>query len=116
VLGDLLVVAINDDASVRRLKGRGRPLQTLAARARVLAALAVVDLVVAFEADTPLETIVALRPEQLVKGADYADREVVGAEEVRGWGGAVELLPLIEGVSSSDLMHRIGRIAQSEES
>ncbi len=105
--GDVLVVAINDDASVRRLKGPERPWIPLVERARMVAALRVVDLLVPFADDTPLATIIALRPDVLVKGEDYAGRTVIGSKEVRSWGGRVQLLPLLEGYSTSDLIARI---------
>lgn len=100
-LGDRLVVGLNDDASVRRLKGESRPLQPLADRAAILAALRSVDLVVPFPEDTPLELITALRPDVLVKGGDYAPAEIVGAAEVMGWGGRVLTLPFVAGRSTS---------------
>ncbi len=110
LLGDVLIVGLNDDASVRRLKGAGRPLNTLDDRACLLAALKPVDLVVPFPEDTPLALILALRPDVLVKGGDYAADEIVGAHEVRGWGGRVRTIPFIEGHSTTSL---IGRIQQS---
>jgi D-beta-D-heptose 7-phosphate kinase/D-beta-D-heptose 1-phosphate adenosyltransferase len=106
--GDALVVGVNTDASVRRLgKGGERPLVPEADRARVLAALACVDCVVAFDQDTPRELIVALRPDVLVKGADYAPQAIVGAAEVEGWGGRVLRVPLVEGKSTTDLVRRL---------
>jgi D-beta-D-heptose 7-phosphate kinase/D-beta-D-heptose 1-phosphate adenosyltransferase len=108
-LGDLLVVGVNDDDSVRRLKGAGRPLVPLESRAGLLAALAAVDVVVPFAEDTPLETIRALRPVVLVKGADYEGEEVVGAAEVRAWGGELHLLPRVPGQSTTELARRIRR-------
>ncbi|RMG48686.1 MAG: D-glycero-beta-D-manno-heptose 1-phosphate adenylyltransferase [Acidobacteria bacterium] len=104
---DALVVAVNDDASVARLKGPGRPLVPLAERAELLAALEPVDLVVAFGEDDPLAVILALRPDVLVKGADWPESRIVGAREVRGWGGSVLRVPLEPGVSTSALVHRI---------
>jgi len=109
-LGDILIVGLNDDASVRRLKGVGRPLNTLADRACLLAALKPVDLVVPFPEDTPLALILALRPDVLVKGGDYAADEIVGACEVRGWGGQVTTIPFIEGHSTTSLISRIQQI------
>jgi D-beta-D-heptose 7-phosphate kinase/D-beta-D-heptose 1-phosphate adenosyltransferase len=99
--GDALVVGLNTDASVRRLKGPGRPVQPLRARAAVVAALRDVDLVVPFCEDTPLELIRALRPRVLVKGADYGAGEIVGAREVRAWGGQVVRVRLHVGSLSS---------------
>ncbi|HEX6101509.1 MAG TPA: D-glycero-beta-D-manno-heptose 1-phosphate adenylyltransferase [Alphaproteobacteria bacterium] len=105
---DRLVVGLNDDASVRRLKGAGRPVQPLASRAAVLGALAAVDLVVPFAEDTPLALIQAIRPDLLVKGADYREEEVVGAELVRGYGGEVRLAPLSPGHSTTATIARLG--------
>ena len=102
--GDRLVVALNTDASVRRLKGETRPVQDEAARARVIGALRCVDLVVLFEEDTPLELITALGPDVLVKGADYREDQVVGGEVVKARGGRVALVPLVAGRSTSALV------------
>ena len=102
------MVGLNDDASVRRLKGAGRPVQVLASRAAVLAALAAVDLVVAFAEDTPLALIEAIRPDLLVKGADYREDQVVGAELVRSYGGEVRLAPVRPGHSTTATLARIG--------
>ena len=106
--GAALVVGVNDDASVRRLgKGAGRPLVPEARRARVVAALGAVDCVVLFGADTPRELILALRPDVLVKGADYALDQIVGAAEVTEWGGRVVRVPLVEGHSTTRLAERL---------
>lgn len=104
---DRLVVALNDDASVRRLKGPGRPVQPLASRAALLGALAPVDLVVPFAEDTPLALIEAIRPDLLVKGADYREDQVVGADLVRSYGGEVRLAPLTPGHSTSATLLRV---------
>ncbi|MBM4269114.1 MAG: D-glycero-beta-D-manno-heptose 1-phosphate adenylyltransferase [Deltaproteobacteria bacterium] len=104
--GDALVVAVNSDRSVRGLKGPGRPVQTEAARAEVLAALEAVDHVVIFDAPTPLEVIVALEPDVLAKGADWALEDIVGAKEVRARGGKVERIPLVQGQSTTRLIER----------
>ncbi|MDE2516734.1 MAG: D-glycero-beta-D-manno-heptose 1-phosphate adenylyltransferase [Rhodospirillales bacterium] len=104
---DRLVVGLNDDASVRRLKGADRPVQSAAARAAVLSGLGSVDLVSVFEEDTPEALIEALRPDLLVKGADYAPDQVVGAEAVRGWGGRVMLATLLEGYSTTATVAKI---------
>lgn len=103
---DRLVVGLNTDASVARLKGPARPVNPLADRAAVLAALAAVDAVVGFEEDTPLELIRALRPEVLVKGSDYTIDRVVGAELVQGWGGEVVLVDLLPGRSTTAILAR----------
>ena len=106
--GAALVVGVNGDTSVRRLgKGPGRPLVPDAQRARVLAALAAVDCVVLFDEDTPRELILALRPDVLVKGADYALDQIVGAAEVAGWGGRVVRVPLVEGSSTTAVARRL---------
>ncbi len=104
---DRLVVGLNSDASVRRLKGPTRPVQPEAARAAVLASLAAVDLVCVFNEDTPLELIAALHPELLVKGADYAVEDVVGHEMVEGWGGRVMLAQLLPGHSTTATVARL---------
>ncbi len=101
------MVGLNSDASVRRLKGPARPVQPEAARAAVLASLASVDLVVVFEEDTPEETLEALRPDLLVKGADYRLNEVVGADLVQGWGGKVWLAELLDGHSTTATVERM---------
>ena len=105
--GDRLVVGINTDNSVRALKGPERPIIREADRARVLAALAAVDAVVLFDAPTPLDLITTLRPDVLVKGADYTEDGVVGAAEVRSWGGTVVLVPLTEQRSTSSIVRKI---------
>jgi D-beta-D-heptose 7-phosphate kinase/D-beta-D-heptose 1-phosphate adenosyltransferase len=105
---DRLIVGVNSDRSVRALKGEGRPVNELESRALVLAGLASVDLVAPFDEDTPLDLIRAARPDVLVKGADYAESEVVGGDLVRGWGGEVRLAPLIEGYSTTAAIRRMG--------
>jgi len=108
--GDLLVVGINDDASVRRLKGEKRPIFPLAERLEVLAALECVDYVVPFHEDTPLQLIQALgKIDVLVKGGDYAPGEVVGRKEVEEWGGKLCLFRLAGDYSSSALIDKIVR-------
>jgi D-beta-D-heptose 7-phosphate kinase / D-beta-D-heptose 1-phosphate adenosyltransferase len=104
---DRLVVGLNSDASVRRLKGADRPVQPAAARAAVLASLAGVDLVTVFDEDTPEALIDGLRPDLLVKGANYALDQVVGAEMVRGRGGRVMLVELLSGHSTNAMVERI---------
>lgn len=108
-LGDRLLVGLNSDASVRRLKGEGRPVQPVEDRAYLLASLAAVDAVTVFDEDTPAGLIEALLPDVLVKGADYDEEEVVGREAVREAGGEVRLLPLEAGRSTSILLDRIRR-------
>jgi len=105
--GHRLVVGLNTDASVRRLKGPERPLIGQADRARVLAALAAVDVVVLFNQDTPLTLIKQLRPNVLAKGADYLEEQVVGAAEVKSWGGQVALVSLVENRSTTSIIARM---------
>lgn len=104
---DLLVVGLNTDASVRSLKGEGRPVNAEAARAMVLAGLQAVDYVTLFGEETPLELIQALRPDVLVKGADYRREEVVGASFVETYGGRVHLAPLREGYSTTRIIQKL---------
>ncbi|MEO5364354.1 MAG: bifunctional D-glycero-beta-D-manno-heptose-7-phosphate kinase/D-glycero-beta-D-manno-heptose 1-phosphate adenylyltransferase HldE [Magnetococcus sp. DMHC-8] len=106
-LGRRLVVGLNTDRSVRALKGPTRPIIHETDRARVLAAMAAVDLVVLFDEATPLTLIRALQPDILAKGADYSEDQVVGGAEVKGWGGRVALVPLVAGRSSSRIVERI---------
>lgn len=108
-LGDALVVGVNTDASVRRLKGPSRPLVAQADRALVLAALAAVDAVSLFDEDTPLELVRALRPDVLVKGGDYGIEGIVGREVVEGDGGEVRALAFREGYSTTALLERLRR-------
>jgi D-beta-D-heptose 7-phosphate kinase/D-beta-D-heptose 1-phosphate adenosyltransferase len=105
---DRLVVGLNSDAGVRRLKGAGRPVQPEAARAAMLASLASVDLVTVFDEDTPEAVITALHPDLLVKGANYALDQVIGGDLVRGWGGRVVLVDLVTGHSTTATVERIG--------
>ena len=108
--GDVLIVGLNSDASARRLgKGSDRPVVPEADRARVLAALAAVDCVVLFDADTPLELIRRLKPDVLVKGADYAPEAIVGAKDVEGWGGRVVRVPLVNNKSTTELLKHLRR-------
>jgi D-beta-D-heptose 7-phosphate kinase/D-beta-D-heptose 1-phosphate adenosyltransferase len=104
---DRLIVALNTDASVKRLKGPTRPLQNEMARATVMASMAPVDLVTLFDEDTPLEMIQALRPDVLVKGSDYTIEQVVGGDLVQGWGGKVVLVTLREGHSTTGTIRRM---------
>lgn len=104
--GDRLIVGINSDASVSRLKGPSRPIVPEHARAAVLAALEAVDAVVVFDEPTPLELMIALRPDVIVKGGDYVADEIVGAAEVRSWGGHVKIVPFVGGFSTSALIAR----------
>jgi D-beta-D-heptose 7-phosphate kinase/D-beta-D-heptose 1-phosphate adenosyltransferase len=106
-MGDLLLVGINSDASTRRLKGPSRPVQPERDRAEILAALECVDYVVSFDQDTPLALIERLKPDVLVKGADWPVAEIVGREVVEGTGGRVATISYVEGASTSALIVRI---------
>jgi D-beta-D-heptose 7-phosphate kinase/D-beta-D-heptose 1-phosphate adenosyltransferase len=105
--GDLLVVALNSDASVRALKGNTRPVQPLAARSLILASLQAVDFVTVFEESTPMHLIQAIRPDVLVKGADYSKDEIVGAQFVESYGGRVHLATLHHGHSTTNIIERM---------
>ena len=106
-LGDRLVVALNTDQSVQRLKGPERPVVNESSRARVMAALQFVDLVVLFDEETPLELIEALKPDILVKGGDYTVETIVGADFVIARGGKVVPLPLVDGYSTTTFVNKI---------
>jgi D-beta-D-heptose 7-phosphate kinase/D-beta-D-heptose 1-phosphate adenosyltransferase len=105
---DALIVAINSDESTRRLKGPGRPVQSESDRADVLASLACVDGVVIFAEDTPLELILTVRPDLIVKGGDYSAEDVVGSTEAKSWGGKTKIVELLEGRSTTRLLERRG--------
>ena len=109
--GDHLVVGLNADASVRRLKGPERPVRSEAERAYVLAALACVDAVVVFEQDTPLELVRVLQPDVIVKGGDYTPETIVGADVVRARGGQVVVIPLTPGQSTTSIIEKLRRHA-----
>jgi D-beta-D-heptose 7-phosphate kinase/D-beta-D-heptose 1-phosphate adenosyltransferase len=104
---DYLIVGLNSDASVQRLKGPSRPINNTENRAIVLSNLAIVDLLVVFEEDTPLELIKALMPDILVKGGDYTIDQIVGAKEVIAGGGKVIINPIVEGYSTTGLIEKI---------
>jgi len=105
--GDVLVVGLNSDASVKRLKGPDRPVRSEGERAYVLAALEAVDAVTLFEQDTPLELVQLLQPDVIVKGGDYSPDTVVGANEVRARGGDVVIIPLTPGHSTTSTIDRL---------
>ncbi|HKS95576.1 MAG TPA: D-glycero-beta-D-manno-heptose 1-phosphate adenylyltransferase [Terriglobia bacterium] len=111
-LGDALVVAVNSDASVRALKGEGRPVQPEAERAEILAALRVVDLVTIFDDLTPRDVIRRMLPQVLVKGADWGPTEIVGREEVEAAGGRVVSIPVVRGFSTTALIERAASAGQ----
>ena len=105
-LGDALVVAINSDASVGRMKGPGRPIIPQKERAELLGGMEMVDFVCTFDEDTPLKAILQIRPDVLVKGADWT-ANIIGQVEVEGWGGKVVALPLIVGCSTTGIIERV---------
>jgi rfaE bifunctional protein nucleotidyltransferase chain/domain len=105
--GDVLVVGLNSDRSVRALKGPDRPVQRQEDRAEILAALRAVDYVVIFDEPTPIELILALRPDVLVKGEDWQEKDIVGADEVRSWGGRVVRASFVPGASTTGLIERM---------
>lgn len=106
-LGDVLIVGLNSDASVSRLKGPTRPLQNQNTRAEVLAAMQLVDAVVLFEEDTPLNLIETITPQVLVKGGDYIKEDIVGYNHVIQHGGTVEVIPLVEGHSTTEIERKL---------
>ena len=110
-LGDRLIIGLNSDASVSRLKGPHRPIQDLHTRQMMLASLEFVDAVVLFEEDTPLKLIMAILPDVLVKGGDYSPDTIVGSEEVRAVGGEVKVLSFIPGYSTSSIEDKIKKQA-----
>lgn len=111
-LGDILVVGINTDSSARRLKGPTRPINKLADRAVVLAALEAVDQIVNFGEPTPIKLITTIKPDILVKGAEYKKRDIVGAKEVESWGGQVVRVPMRRGLSTTAVMRKVARTSK----
>ena len=103
---DYLIVGLNSDDSVKRLKGKDRPINNQESRSLILAALLMVDAVVIFEEDTPLELINAVRPDVLVKGGDYTIEQIVGAREVIASGGRVVINPLVQGYSTTEIINK----------
>lgn len=108
-LADVLVVAINSDSSLRRIKGKGRPIVNLSNRLAVVAALECVDFVTSFSQDTPLELIKLIKPNFLVKGGDWYKDKIVGRKLVESYGGAVRTLPYIKGQSTSKIIKQIAK-------
>jgi len=106
-LGDILIIGLNDDASIRRLKGDSRPISPLMDRAMMLLALKPVNEVVVFSDDTPLNLISSLLPDVLVKGGDYTTDKIVGADIVQAAGGDVTTIPFLDGYSSTQLIQKI---------
>jgi rfaE bifunctional protein nucleotidyltransferase chain/domain len=109
---DILIVAVNSDASVKRLKGESRPVNNEQARALILASLAMVDAVILFEEDTPLELVKAILPDVMVKGGDYLPEQIAGAKEVMENGGRVVINNLIEGVSTTNIIAKMKQSGQ----
>ena len=107
---DVLIVGLNSDASTKRLKGENRPVNNEENRALLLASLVMVDAVVLFDEDTPYELITSVMPDVLVKGGDYTVDTIVGAKEVMTNGGTVEIIPLVEGLSTTSLIQKIERL------
>jgi rfaE bifunctional protein nucleotidyltransferase chain/domain len=107
LLGDILIVGLNSDASVSHIKGEPRPYQNELDRAAILDVMEMVDLVVIFDEDTPLDLICELKPDIIVKGGDYDSHSIVGANEVVGWGGSIKILPFLKGYGTSKLVEKI---------
>jgi len=104
-LGDVLVVGVNTDSSVKRIKGENRPVQDEVSRAQILASLRFVEAVILFDEDTPFELISMIKPDVLVKGGDYTEETIVGADIVRANGGDVVTIPIVEGYSTSKILN-----------
>ena len=107
--GDVLIVGLNADNSVRKLKGDGRPVNDEQSRALLLASLVMIDAIVVFPEDTPRELILTIRPDVLVKGGDYKIEDIAGASDVLSWGGQVFINPIVPGFSTSGLIDKIQR-------
>lgn len=114
-LGDALILALNSDSSVRSIKGPMRPIVPEAERAEVVASLDSVDYVTVFDELTPLELIEYLRPDVIVKGGDWAEKDIVGAEAVRKWGGRVAVMPEIEGASTTSIIDKVLQVYRSDD-
>jgi D-beta-D-heptose 7-phosphate kinase/D-beta-D-heptose 1-phosphate adenosyltransferase len=112
---DLLVLALNSDSSVRSIKGAKRPLVNEKERAEILAALEFVDFVTIFKESTPLKLIKYLKPDILIKGGDWPEENVVGREEVKKWGGHVEIIPEVKGKSTTNIVEKIKHIYCSDQ-
>ena len=112
-MGDALILALNSDSSVRSIKGPMRPIVPEAERAEVVASLDSVDYVTVFDELTPLELIEFLRPDVIVKGGDWAEKDIVGAETVRKWGGRVAIMPMIEGASTTNIIDKVLQVYRS---
>jgi D-beta-D-heptose 7-phosphate kinase/D-beta-D-heptose 1-phosphate adenosyltransferase len=110
---DVLVLALNSDSSVRSLKGKERPLVPEKERAEILAALEFIDFVTIFSESTPLELINYLKPDILIKGGDWAEKDVVGRKEIKEWGGRVAIIPEVEGKSTTNIVEKIKDLHRS---
>ncbi|MFH1202283.1 MAG: D-glycero-beta-D-manno-heptose 1-phosphate adenylyltransferase [Candidatus Omnitrophota bacterium] len=108
-LGDYLIVAVNSDSSVRRLKGKNRPITPEASRARIIAALESVDFVTIFNEDTPLNLIKKIRPDVLVKGADWKVKNIVGRDVLANYGARISTVPLVKGYSTTEFIKKIAK-------
>jgi len=108
--GDVLIVGLNSDASTKRLKGENRPVNQEQNRALLLASLVMVDAVVLFDEETPFRLITSIMPDVLVKGGDYTIDRIVGAKEVMDHGGKVEIIPFVEGLSTTSILQKIERL------
>lgn len=108
--GDILIIGVNSDASVKKLKGESRPVNNEHSRSLILASLTIADAVTIFSEDTPLELIKAIMPDVLVKGGDYKVEQIAGAKEVMTNGGEVKIVPLLEGFSTTGLIDKIHRL------
>jgi len=108
--GDILVLALNSDSSVRAIKGEKRPLVSEEERAEVLAALEFIDFVTIFQELTPLELICHLKPDILIKGGDWPEDKVIGRDEVKKWGGRVAIIPEVEGKSTTNIVEKIKKV------
>ena len=106
-MGDELVVGLNSDSSVKALKGKKRPINNLQHRAKVLSSLRCVDKIVSFEDETPIKLIKAIKPDILVKGGDYKVKDVVGHKEVGSWGGKVKIIPMVPGLSTTNIIKKM---------
>lgn len=106
-MGNVLVIGLNSDNSVKRLKGQNRPIQDQESRALILASLQFVSNVVIFEEDTPFELIKMIKPHVLVKGGDYSKDEIVGSDFVQAYGGFVEIIPFVEGFSTTNIVYQL---------
>ncbi len=109
--GDILIVGLNSDESIKRLKGVNRPINNVDFRVQMLAGLSSVDFIIIFESNTPLELITSIKPDVLIKGGDYTIDKIVGANETQKNGGAVMIIPFLKGYSSTSIIEKIQKLA-----